>query len=110
MTVTAMGAGDPIQMGQVSANPDGRGLFAHVKMDEAGHFPFFVKNPGGLLEVAEKKHLFIEPQALLFSRDGSRGSRGRAARTLLGTGFWGGRFHLIILERGESGRLSFFLI
>ncbi|NBO05249.1 MAG: hypothetical protein EBV16_13860, partial [Betaproteobacteria bacterium] len=80
-----------------------------VQVDEAGHFPFFVKNSGGLLEVTEKEHLLIQPQTLLFPRMGGRGSHGGAARPLLGTGLWGGRFHVIILERGELEGLSFFL-
>ena len=71
MTVTAMGAGDPIQMGQVSANPDGRGLFAHVKMDEARHFPFFVKNSGSLLEMTKQEHFLVKPKTLLLPRNSS---------------------------------------
>jgi hypothetical protein len=93
----------------MGADTDGRGLLPDVQVDEAGHFSFFVKGSSGLLKVTEKEHLFIKPQTLLFSRDGGRGSPGRAARPLLGTGFWGGRFHIMILERGESGGLSFFL-
>jgi hypothetical protein len=82
-----MGAGDPVLMGQVGANPDGGGFLPDVKVDEAGHFPFFVKDPGGLLEVAEQKHLLIEPQTLFFAWMGSRGSHGRGLRSLLGAGF-----------------------
>jgi hypothetical protein len=53
VTVTAMGAGDPVLVGEMGADTDSRGLLPDVQVDEAGHFPFFVKNSGGLLEVTE---------------------------------------------------------
>ena len=109
VAVPPMGAGDPVLMSQVGANPHGRRLLPHVKVDETGHFPFFVKNPGGLLEMTEQEHFLVKPKTLLLPRIGSAKVGDCPAGALLGTGFRGRSLRIMILEREGSGGLSFFL-
>jgi len=65
-----------------------------------------VKSPGLLLEMTEQKHLFVKPQALLFSGGGGRGG---SLGALFGPWFGGGRLHPSMMAKEALGGLSFFL-
>ena len=67
-----MRAGDPVIRTQVGTDSNTRGLLPDIKVNKTRHLPFFVKGSRRLLEMAQEKHLFIEPEALGFRRNFSR--------------------------------------
>ena len=65
VSVTAVGAGDPIVATQMRDHPHGRCLLANVQVDESGKLTVLVKRLYGLLEPPQKHHLPIQFQQLL---------------------------------------------
>ena len=59
VAVAAMGAGDAVDVGQVHAEPDARGLLAGVEMDEARDVAGRELVVHALLELADRAHLVI---------------------------------------------------